>query len=66
VALVVASAAVSLVTLGGCRHLDGLEQLVVIGMRWTLFVAIPIVVVRGSSPFPSGEPKGTLVGCSCH
>ena len=37
-----------LVTLGGCRYLDGLEQLVVIGMRWRLFVAILIVIVRGS------------------
>ena len=37
-----------LVTLGGCHYLDGLEQLVVIGTRWRFFVAIPIVIVRGS------------------
>ena len=48
VALVVAMAAVSLIALGGCHHLDGLEQLLVIGTSWSLFVAIPIVIVRGS------------------
>ena len=54
-----------LVTLGGCRHLDGLEQRRSFGTSWWLFVAISrwlweVCVYLG------GEPKATLVDCSCH
>ena len=52
------------VTLGGCHHLDGLEQ------RGSLSGGV--VIVSGSDrgdcegflTFPGGEPKGTLVDCS--
>jgi hypothetical protein len=54
----------SLVTLGGCRHLNGLEQRGLSSGGWWLSLAPIVVIVRGSWPFPSGEPKGTLVGCS--
>jgi hypothetical protein len=54
----------SLVTLGGYRHLDGLEQRgSSSGGRW-LSPAPIMMIVRGSWPFPGGEPKGTLVDCS--
>jgi hypothetical protein len=39
-----------LVTLGDCRHLDGLEQPRSVGMSWWLFAATPGVIVRGSWP----------------
>ena len=54
----------SLVTLGGCRHLDGLEQRGSSSRGWWLSPAPIVVIVRGSWPFPDGEPKGTLVNCS--
>jgi len=54
-----------LVTLGGCHHLDGLEQRRSIGMSWWLFLATPSVIVRGSCAFSPQEPqKATLVDCS--
>ena len=54
----------SLVTLGGCRHLDDLEQRGSLsGGRWLSPTSI-VVIVRSSWPFPSGEPKGILVNCS--
>ena len=55
---------ISLVTLGGYRHLDGLEQRGSLSRGWWLSPAPIMVIVRGSWPFPGGEPKGTLVDCS--
>jgi hypothetical protein len=54
----------SLVTLGGCRHLDGLEQRGSSSGGWWLSPTPIMVIVRGSWPFSGGEPKGTLVNCS--
>ena len=54
----------SLITLGGLRHLDGLEQRGSSSRGWWLSPAPTIVIVRGSWPFLGGEPKGTLVDCS--
>jgi hypothetical protein len=54
----------SLITLGGCCHLDGLEQRGSSSRGWWLSLVLIVVIVRGSWPFPSGEPKGTLVNCS--
>ena len=54
----------SLVTLGGYHHLDGLEQWGSLSAGWWLSVAPIIVIMKGSWPFPSGEPKGTLVDYS--
>jgi hypothetical protein len=53
-----------LVTLSGCRHLDGLEQWGSSSGGWWLSLALIMVIVRGSWPFPDGEPKDTLVDCS--
>ena len=53
----------SLVTLGGCHHLDGLEQRGSSSGEWWLSLALITVIVRGSWPFPDEEPKGTLVNC---
>ena len=56
-----------LVSLGGCRHLDGLEQQRSFGMSWLLFVAGPDDC-EGSCTFPGGELKcnssGLLVSLS--
>jgi len=54
-----------LVTLGGCRHLDGLEQRRSIGTSWWLFVAISMWL-WGVCAYPGEEPKATLVDCACH
>ena len=54
----------SLITLGGCCHLEGLEQRGSSSGGWWLSPAPIVVIVRGSWPFPSVEPKGTLVNCS--
>ena len=54
----------SLVTFDGCRHLYGLEQRGSSSGGWWLSSAPIVVIVRGSWPFSSGEPKGTLVNCS--
>ena len=54
----------SLVTLSGCRHLDGLEQRGSSSGGWWLSPALIVMIVRGSWSFPGGEPKGTLVNCS--
>ena len=53
-----------LVTLSGCCHLDGLEQRGSSSGGWWLSPALIVVIIRGSWPFPGGEPKGTLVDCS--
>jgi hypothetical protein len=54
-----------LVTLGGCHHLDGLEQQGSSSRGRCLSLASIVVIVRGSWPFPGEEPKGTLVdGCA--
>jgi hypothetical protein len=53
-----------LVTLGGCRHLDGLVQWGSWSGGRCLSLAPIVVIVRGSWPFPGGEPKGTLVDYS--
>jgi hypothetical protein len=56
-----------LVTLGGCCHLDGLEQRRSISTCWWLFVA-GSGDCEGSYTFPGGEPKcnssGLLVSLS--
>jgi hypothetical protein len=54
----------SLVTLSGCHHLDSLEQQGSLSRGWWLSPAPIVVIVSGSWPFPSREPKGTLVDCS--
>jgi hypothetical protein len=54
----------SLLSFGGCHNLDGLVQR---GSSWGGMCLSPapiVVIVRGSLPFPSEEPKGTLVDCS--
>ena len=48
---------ISLVTLGGCHHLDGSVQRWRIGTSWWLFVAIS-GDCEGSCTFPGGVPKG--------
>ena len=48
---------ISLVSLGGCHHLDGLVQRRRIDMSWWLFVAIS-GDCEGSCTFPDGAPKG--------
>ena len=53
----------SFVTQGGCRHLDGFDQRGSSSGRWWLSPAPIVVIVSGSWPFPSREPKGTLVNC---
>jgi hypothetical protein len=53
----------SLVTLSGCCHLDVLEQQGSSSGGRCLSPALIVVIVRGSWPFPGGEPKGTLVDC---
>ena len=54
----------SLVALGGCHHLDGLEQrrsLTCVGdCSW-----LALVIVRGLVPSPAESRKATLVDCSC-
>jgi hypothetical protein len=54
----------SLVTLGGCRLLDGLEQWGSSSRGRCLSPASVVVIVRGSWPFPGGERKYTQVDCS--
>jgi hypothetical protein len=50
-----------LITLGGYRHLDGLEQ------QWRgLFVASSGDLVRGIAPSPVKRRNVALVNCSCH
>jgi hypothetical protein len=55
-----------LVILGGCCHLDGLEQRWRSGTYWWLFMAGSGVLVRGLVPSPAKSWKVTLVDCSCH
>jgi hypothetical protein len=55
---------VSLVTIGGCRHLDGLVQRGSSSRGRWLSLAPIVVIVRGSWPFPGGELKCTLMDCS--
>jgi hypothetical protein len=54
----------SFLTLGGCHHLDGLVQRGSSSEGRCLSSALIVVIVRGSWPFPSREPKGTLVDYS--
>ena len=51
----------SLVALGGCHHLDGLEQRRRIGMSWCLFMAI-FGDCEGICTFPDGAPKSNSSG----
>jgi hypothetical protein len=48
-----------LVTLSSCRHLDGLDVLVIVHgwLQWSC---------EGSCAFSDRAPKATLVHCSCH
>ena len=55
---------ISLITLGGYHHLDGLERRGSSSGGRCLSLAPIVEIVRGSWPFPGGEPKGTLVDCS--
>jgi hypothetical protein len=55
-----------LITLGGCHHLDGLEQRRRIDTSWWLFVVISRWFVRGLVPSPAESQKITLVDCLCH
>jgi hypothetical protein len=55
-----------LVTLGGCRHLDGLEHRWRFGTCWWLFVAGSGDLVGGIAPSPAKRRKVALVNCSCH
>ena len=53
-----------LVTLGGCRHLDGAAE-----ELWHELVIVRghlPVIVRGLVPSPAESQKVTLVDCSCH
>jgi hypothetical protein len=55
---------ISLVTLGGCRHLNGLVQQGSSSRgRWLSPTPI-MVIVRGSWIFPGEGPKGTIVDYS--
>jgi hypothetical protein len=54
------------VTLGGCRHLDGLEAAEELWQDLVIVFGHLPVIVRGSCAFPGGEPKATLVDCACH
>ena len=54
----------SLVTLGGCHHLDGLEQRGSSSGGWWLSPASIAVIVRGLVPSPAERRKITLVDCS--
>jgi hypothetical protein len=54
----------SLVSLGGCRHLDGLVQRGLSSGCWWLSPALIVVIMMGYWPFPGREPKGILVDCS--
>jgi hypothetical protein len=54
------------VSLGGCHHLDGLEQRRRSAMCWWLFVAgSDELVVRGCSGFPTERRIPTPVDCLC-
>jgi hypothetical protein len=55
-----------LVTLGGCRHLDGLHQRWRSGMCWWLFMADSGDLVRGIAPSLAKHRKVALVNCLCH
>jgi hypothetical protein len=55
-----------LVTLDGCRHLDGLEQQRSLWQKLVLILGHLLMIVRGSCVFPGGAPKATLVDCLCH
>jgi hypothetical protein len=55
-----------LVTLGGCRHLDGLEVAEELWQELMIVLGHLPVIVRGSCAFPGGAPKVTLVVCACH
>jgi hypothetical protein len=55
-----------LVTLGGCCHLDILEQQWSSNTCWWLFVASFGDLVRGIAPFLAKRRKVALVNCSCH
>jgi len=54
-----------LVTLGGCHHLDGLEQQRRIGTSWWLFVAISRWL-WGVCAYPVESQRQPLVDCACH
>jgi hypothetical protein len=54
-----------LVTLGGCRHLDGLEAAEELWQVVLVLGHLP-VICEGCCAFPGGAPKATLVNCSCH
>jgi hypothetical protein len=54
----------SLVSLGGCHHLDNLVQRGLSSEGRWLSLAPIVVIVRGSWPISDEEPKGTLVVCS--
>ena len=55
-----------LITLGGCHHLDGLEQRRSMWHELMIVRGHLTVIVRGLVPSPTESRKVTLVDCSCH
>jgi hypothetical protein len=53
-------------TLGGCRHLDGLEAVKELWQELVIVLGHLPVIVRGSCAFLGGTPKAILVDCACH
>jgi hypothetical protein len=49
-----------LVTIGGCRHLDGMEQWWSFGTSWILFVATPGDFCEGFLTFSPAESQKVL------
>jgi hypothetical protein len=57
---------VALVTLGSCRHLDGLEAAEELWQELVIVLGHLPVFVRGSCTFPGEASKATLVDYVCH
>jgi uncharacterized membrane protein YecN with MAPEG domain len=55
-----------LISLGGCRHLDGLEAAEEFVARVVLVLGHLLMICEGCCAFLSRAPKATLVNCSCH
>jgi hypothetical protein len=53
-------------TLGGCRHLDGLEAVEELWQELVIVLGHLPVIVTGSYAFLGGTPKAILVYCACH
>jgi hypothetical protein len=55
-----------LISLGGCRHLNGLEVAEEFVARVVLVLGHLPVICEGCCAFPDGAPKAVLVNGSCH